>query len=121
MKKEHLFTISKKDFTIQTFKSGGPGGQHQNKTDSGVRITHDESRAVGESRTHRGQHQNKREALKRLTDSAKFKIWLNRKVYEVTSGKTIDQRVDESMTPDSVRVDYKGEDGRWHPVSELSP
>jgi protein subunit release factor B len=38
MKKEKLFSITKKDFKIQTFRSGGKGGQHQNKTNSGVAI-----------------------------------------------------------------------------------
>lgn len=48
--KELLFSLTKKDFRIETFRSGGKGGQHQNKTDSGVRIVHLESGAVGESR-----------------------------------------------------------------------
>lgn len=39
MGKKLLFSLNKKDFTVQTFKAGGPGGQHQNKTDSAVRIT----------------------------------------------------------------------------------
>ena len=56
--KELLFTIRKKDFEIQTFRSGGKGGQHQNKTDSGVRIIHKASGAVGESRNDKSQHRN---------------------------------------------------------------
>ena len=69
MKKELLFSITKKDFEVQTFRSGGKGGQHQNKTDSGVRIIHRASGAVGESRSERSQLVNKRLALKRqLTD-----------------------------------------------------
>ena len=113
MEREHLFTISKKDFNIQTFKSGGPGGQHQNKTDSGVRIIHKESNAVGESRTDKSQYRNKRLALKRLTESKKFKIWLNQTVYAITSGKTIEQRIEEALIEKNIRIEVKNENDRW--------
>ncbi len=113
MKKELLFTVTKKDFDIQTFCSGGPGGQHQNKTDSGVRIVHKESGAVGESRTERSQHQNKRIALQRLSESMKFKIWLNRKTHEIKTGKTLDKIVDESLVAENLKIEIKDKDGRW--------
>ncbi|MBU0958535.1 MAG: peptide chain release factor-like protein, partial [Nanoarchaeota archaeon] len=70
---EKLFSITKKDLEIQTFRAGGKGGQHQNKTDSGVRIIHKESSARGECRNHKSQHSNKKEALKRLANSKEFK------------------------------------------------
>ena len=113
MKKELLFTLTRKDFDVQTFRSGGPGGQHQNKVDSGVRITHRASGAVGESRTDRSQHRNKRLALERLTRSGKFKVWLNHKLYELSSGKTIEQRVEEAMLPHNLRIEARGENGKW--------
>jgi len=118
-KKELLFSICKKDFNIQTFKSGGPGGQHQNKTDSGVRIIHSVSGAVGESRTDKSQYRNKKLALKRLTESKKFKIWMTQKVYEVTTGKTIEQRVDESMVRENLKVEIKNSKGNWCGTKEL--
>lgn len=73
--RELLFSLTKKDFRIDTFRAGGKGGQHQNRTDSGVRITHIESGAVGESREERSQHMNKKKALERLIKSKKFQIW----------------------------------------------
>ena len=46
--REKLFSI--KDFEVQTFRSGGPGGQNQNKRNTGVRIIHKSSGAKEESR-----------------------------------------------------------------------
>jgi len=111
--KEKLFSITKKDFDIQTFCSGGPGGQNQNKVASGVRIVHKESRATGESRTERSQHQNKKLALQRLTQSIKFKVWLNRKVFETIKHKTIEQIVEESVNPKNLKIEKRDEKGKW--------
>jgi peptide chain release factor 2 len=49
-----------------TFRSGGPGGQHQNKTESGVRYTHIPTGIAAESRSQRSQHKNDEMALKML-------------------------------------------------------
>ena len=49
-----------------TFRSGGPGGQHQNKTESGVRYTHLPSGIAAESRTERSQHKNDQMAMSLL-------------------------------------------------------
>lgn len=113
MKKELLFSIRKVDFDIQTFKSGGKGGQHQNKTDSGVRIKHRDSGAVGECRSTRSQHRNKRIALDRLVETGKFKVWLNRRADEVISGRSFDQLLDEIMDKKNLKVEVKDENGKW--------
>ncbi len=49
-----------------TFRSGGPGGQHQNKTESGVRYTHTPTGIAAESRSERSQHKNDQMALSLL-------------------------------------------------------
>jgi peptide chain release factor 2 len=54
------------DLRRDTFRSGGPGGQHQNKTESGVRFTHLPTGIAAESRTERSQHKNADNAMKLL-------------------------------------------------------
>ena len=54
--------VNESELIMQTFCSGGPGGQHQNKTQSGVRLIH-KSGVRGESRTERSQFKNYDNAL----------------------------------------------------------
>jgi peptide chain release factor 2 len=58
--------IRPEDLKRDTFRSGGPGGQHQNKTESGVRYTHLPTGIAAESRTERSQHKNDDNAMKLL-------------------------------------------------------
>ena len=51
---------------VDTFRSGGKGGQHQNVTESGVRLTHRATGIVVTSRQDRSQHRNRQIALDRL-------------------------------------------------------
>lgn len=61
-----IASLGRKDFRVDTFRSGGPGGQNQNKRDSGVRITHLETGLVGESREYKEQGRNRVAAFTRL-------------------------------------------------------
>ena len=58
--------IKESDLIMQTFSTGGPGGQHQNKTQSGVRLIHKPTNVRAESRTMRSQHKNYDNCIKLL-------------------------------------------------------
>lgn len=109
-KKELLFSVTEKDLRIDTFRSGGKGGQHQNTRDTGVRITHLESGAVGESREERSQLQNKKKAFKRLVESEKFKNWLKIRSAElmgiIKSEEEIKKEVEAWMDEKYLKVEY---------------
>lgn len=53
---------------VETFRAGGPGGQHQNTTESGVRLVHEPTGERVEARDERSQHRNKKLALARLRE-----------------------------------------------------
>ena len=59
---------------FERFRVSGPGGQHRNKTDSAVRLTHEPTGVVGFASERRSQHQNRSAALARLRRSIALEV-----------------------------------------------
>jgi peptide chain release factor len=62
----HIGKLDPRDVRFESFRAGGPGGQHQNKTESAVRATHGPTGLSVTAREERSQHRNKALALERL-------------------------------------------------------
>lgn len=113
MGKELLFSVTKDDFEMQTFRAGGKGGQNQNKVNSGVRLIHKASGARGEARDQRTFAQNRKAAFLRLTETDKFKAWLKvETARRLGQAVEIDEYVSRSLEPKNLRVEGK-QNGKW--------
>ena len=74
MDRERILSVTIHDCEVQHFRSGGKGGQNQNKRDTGTRVIHRPSGGRGESREERSQLQNKRKAFVRMFESREFQL-----------------------------------------------
>jgi len=72
--KTRILSVTIHDCEVQHFRSGGKGGQNQNKRDTGTRVIHHPSGARGEARDERSQLQNKRLAFVRMVESKQFQL-----------------------------------------------
>lgn len=69
--KEILFSATKKDFKVDTYRGTGPGGQHRNKADTCVRITHIDTGLTASACDNKSQHLNKKAAFRKLAEKIK--------------------------------------------------
>lgn len=92
---------------MQHFRSGGKGGQNQNKRDTGTRVIHHPSGARGESREERSQLQNKRAAFLRMVHSEKFQLWLR-----IETGRISVQEANFTIPTKEVKTEIRS-GGRW--------
>lgn len=113
MNKEKKTIVSKDDLTITWFSGGGGGGgQHKNKHDNCCRITHKESGVTAQCTEHRSAAQNRTQAFKNLVEKPDFKLWLARKLLEIQTNETVEERVEKMMKPSNLKVE-KIENGQW--------
>lgn len=109
-----LFSVTLKDCVVQTFRSGGAGGQNQNKRDTGVRIIHRPSGARGEARDERSQLQNKKLAFRRMATSLVFRAWVARQSHEYRKIEAAAQKWAQEQVDDPTLLKVEvNVNGRW--------
>ncbi len=114
--RQKLFTVTIKDCEVQTFRCGGNGGQNVNKRNTGVRIIHKASGAIGEGRDQRTQIENKRSAFRRMGESKQFQNWLKIQAARL-AGFDPDKEVEREMQLKNLKIEIRNDKGEW----EISP
>lgn len=118
--KQLAFSVSLKDCEVETFRAGGKGGQHQNKTDSAVRIRHRPSGAVAECREERSQLANKKRAFGKMARSPEMAKWIRMELAKANGmDAAIEEEVRRLMRPGNILTEVKDEEGKW--VKEDKP
>lgn len=113
MKKRKLvFSVTLKDCDVETFTVGGNGGGGKDTSNTGVRITHRASNAVGRATDSRSQLQNKRLAFKRMAETSLFKGWIKLEAARRQGVPSIEAQVDEMMESHNLKVE-QFRNGRW--------
>lgn len=120
MERELLFKITRDDFDEFHIRGSGPGGQHRNKTATGVRLVHRDSGAVGVATDDKSQNRNRIEAWKRLRQTPTFIKWFDERCRTAMQQPSLASLVDKAMAEDNIITEVKDDNGRWSEVADLS-
>ncbi len=112
--KKLLFSVSIADCEIQTFTVGGPGGGGKDTSNSGVRLIHKPSGAVGTGREERSLQSNKQKAFRRMCETKEFKAWHTMMVAKLSGLPSVEELVEDAMNPKNLVFETRV-DGKWVP------
>lgn len=116
MTRKAFLSITIDDCRVDTFTVGGHGGAGKDTSNTGVRIVHEPSGAVGQAVDHRQQSKNKQLAFRRMAEKPELIAWIYRKREEARTRGTLEERVnavvDEQMKPENIRIEAY-EDSKW--------
>lgn len=113
--KRKLFSVTLKDCRVDCFTVGGNGGSGKDTSNTGVRITHPQSGAVGKATDTRSQSKNKALAFRRMGESKEFTLWVHRVVADIDK---VDAQVEYYMRPANIKVEMRNHEGKWVPYDE---
>lgn len=113
MPKRKLFSVTLQDCRLDTFTVGGNGGGGKDTSNTGVRITHVASGAVGRAVDSRSQAKNKQLAFRRMGESKIFQSWAKAEASRLAGRPSVEAQVEEAMEPKNLKIEGKNEEGQW--------
>ena len=111
--KKKLFSVTLKDCRVDYFTVGGHGGGGKDTSNSGARVTHIASGAVGRAVDTRSAQKNRRLAFERMAATKTFKAWVKITASRLITGKSIEDIVDDQMEEKNLKIEVKDEKNRW--------
>jgi protein subunit release factor A len=117
--RQKITLVTAKDCEFTAYCGSGAGGQARNKVHSAMMCKHIPSGAIGRCSESRSQLENKQKAFRRMAETPKFKVWVNRRLYEIQQGESMEKTVERMMEPQNLVVEVK-RDGKWVPEDEAS-
>lgn len=120
MEREVLFKVTKADFDETHVRGSGPGGQHRNKTSTGVRLHHRASGATAEATDNKSQHINRIEAFRRIQETAEWKRWFREMIFTTQGMPSTAERIEAAMSPEKITTQVLDERSRWVTVDPSS-
>lgn len=115
---KHLFSVTLEDCRVECIASThGAGGQNRNRRHTAVRITHEDSGAIGYSADERSQLQNKTKAFRRMAEAPSFRAWVRLEAARLAGKPSIDEQVDRWMDQENLLVEVRNSEGRWEKLA----
>lgn len=111
--KQVLFSVTIKDCDVQTFTVGGHGGSGKDTSNSGCRVIHRASGAMGRATESRSLTQNRRTAFVRMAHTPKFRNWMKLEASRIQSKPSIEQVVDGMLSEENLKIEVQDGEGRW--------
>lgn len=107
-----VFSVGIHDCKVDTFTVGGHGGAGKDTSNTGVRLTHEPSGAIGRATDTRSQLKNKQLALRRMAETEAFRAWARLESSRLAGMPSIDDQVEEAMRPENLKVEVQL-NGMW--------
>jgi len=107
MEKQKITLVSKKVLDVSYFCGSGAGGQARNRVKSGCQIIHRESGSIGRASDSRSLEQNKKSAFERMRQTTKFKIWLNKKLWEIENKESLEESIEKDLQLKNLKFEIK--------------
>jgi len=105
-KRELILSVTKKDFDIQFFSGTGAGGQHRNKHQNCVRMTHRDSGATSTGQSSKSRQSNLKEAFRKIVRSNTFESWRKMETAErLLNGSSVREKVNRMMRPENLKIE----------------
>lgn len=111
MDRKPIFSLTKKDFSIEFTCGSGKGGQNKNRRHTAVRIKHEPSKCEAYCCDERSQHQNLEKAFR--TIAKRMEPWIRLEVARIDGYEKIaKENVDRAMRSGNLRIEVMN-DGKW--------